>query len=458
MTVKNLGYGQASTSTYQTMQGLLNEFAPERFVTTINNRSPLLNSGALEKVECDGEELVIEVDVGASPATQWIGDFGRRAVGQTLTPAKGRVVPSNVHAVLSLGQTASIGKLSDNRLTQLLDGKLSQVAKDVARHLCRGLYGASIAPQAAATWSGTAADSTVTVNFLDVSMFKPGASYDYIQTTTTAKSFVVRCTGVTPATVGSNSANIAGSVSFINDIPDPSTGSVVALTNTSVAVGDSFKLRGTTAGFGSTTITNITGQAINSFDDIAGSGATSAFLGIDPATTPGWVGQTLALSAVYSQEAALQFAARIDQFGGENFTHAIMPPQIAAAHAIMAGNQGAVYGISLGQSPSREMMVDRSMDKYADVLGGNQFVNSGLTIAGRPVIIDPNCIATTVVFHNKNNAKLAVWKEMGADEEAGSSILLNRSTFSIDSYFSGSYQLYCVNRAAIGTITSITGL
>lgn len=458
MTVKNLGYGQASTSTYQTMQGLLNEFAPERFITTINNRSPLLNSGALEKVECDGEELVIEVDVGASPATQWIGDFGRRAVGQTLTPAKGRVVPSNVHAVLSLGQTASLGKLSDNRLTQLLDGKLSQVAKDVARHLCRGLYGANIAPQAAATWSGTAADSTVTVNFLDISMFKPGASYDYIQTTTTAKAFVVRCTAVTPAAVGANSANIAGSATFINDIPDPSTGSVVALTNTSVAVGDSFRLRGSTAGFGSTTTTNITGQAINSYDDIAGSGASSTFLGIDPTTMPGWTGQTLSLGAVYSQEAALQFAARIDQFGGENFTHAIMPPQIAAAHAIMAGNQGAVYGISLGQSPSREMMVDRAMDKYADVLGGNQFVNSGLTLAGRPVIIDPNCVATTVVFHNKANAKLAVWKEMGADEEAGSSILLNRSTFSVDSYFSGSYQLYCVNRAAIGTITGITGL
>ena len=117
-----------------------------------------------------------------------------------------------------------------------------------------------------------------------------------------------------------------------------------------------------------------------------------------------------------------------------------------------------MFGISIGQSPSREMMVDRSMDKYADVLGGNQFVNSGLAIAGRPVIIDPNCVATTVVFHNKNNAKLAVWKEMGADEEAGSSILLNRSTFSVDSFFSGSYQLYCVNRAAIGTITGITNL
>lgn len=455
MTVKKVGYGGASSSTYQTLQGLIAEFAPERFVTTTNLRSPLLASGALEKVEQDGEELVVEVEVGSNPTTMFIQDFGRRPVGQTPTPAKGRVVPSNVHAVLSMGQTATLAKLSDSRLTNILDGKLNNVAKDVARVVCRGLFGTTISPQAGATWSGTAADSTVTVNFLDISIFKPNAAYDFVDASS-SKSYVVRCTGVTPAAVGSNSANIAGSASFINDIPDPTTGAAVALTDTTVATGDSFALRGTYAGFGGSN-TAISGARLNSFDDIAGSGASSAFMGIDPATTPGWVGQTVALAAIYSHEAALQFAARIDQFGGENFTHAIMPPQVAAAHAIMAGNQGAVYGISAQATASRPMSLDSSMDKYAKVLGGNEF-DSGLRLAGRPIIIDPNCPATATVLHNKNNAKLAVWKEMGPDEEAGSNILLNRDTFSIDSYFSGSMQLYCVNRSAIGMMTGITGL
>lgn len=450
MTVKNVGYGGASSSTYQTLQSLIAEFAPERFVTTTNLRSALLASGALEKVEQDGEELVIEVEVGSNPTTMFIQDFGRRPVGQTPTPAKGRVVPSNVHAVLSLGQTAQYAKMSDSRLTNVLDAKLSNVAKDVARVVCRGLFGTNIAPQAGATWSGTAADSTVTVNFLDISIFKPGAAYDFVDLSAT-KSYVVRCTGVTPAAVGSNSANIAGSASFINDVPDPTTGAPVALTDTTVATGDAFALRGTYAGFGGSN-TAITGARLNSFDDIAGSGATSSFMGIDPATTPGWAGQTLALAAIYSHEAALQFAARIDQFGGENFTHAVMPPQIAAAHAIMSGNQGAVYGISAQATASRVQTLDSSMDKYGKVL------DSGLRLAGREVVIDTNCPATAIVFHNKDNAKLAIWKEMGPDEEGGSNILLNRDTFSIDSYFSGSMQLYTVNRASIGMMTGITGL
>ena len=450
MTVKNVGYGGATGSTYQSLQGLIAEFAPERFVTTTNLRSALLASGALEKVEQDGEELVIEVEVGSNPTTMFIQDFGRRPVGQTPTPAKGRVVPSNVHAVLSLGQTAQLAKLSDSRLTNILDAKLSNVAKDVARVVCRGIFGTTIAPQAGTTWSGTAADSTATVNFLDISLFKPGAAYDFVDLSAT-KSYVVRCTGVTPAAVGSNSANIAGSASFINDIPNPSTGSVEALTDTTIATGDTFALRGTFPGFGGSN-TAITGARLNSFDDIAGSGANSAFMGIDPATTPGWAGQTLALAAIYSHEAALQFAARIDQFGGENFTHAVMPPQIAAAHAIMAGNQGAVYGISAQATASRPMNLDSSMDKYGKVL------DSGLRLAGREVVIDTNCPATSIVFHNKDNAKLAVWKEMGPDEEGGNNILLNRDTFSIDSYFSGSMQLYTVNRASIGMMTGITGL
>ena len=67
MTVRNLGYGQSTTSTYQTLQGLLEEFAPEKFQVTTNLRSAFLASGALEEVEADGDEIVIEVEVGSNP-------------------------------------------------------------------------------------------------------------------------------------------------------------------------------------------------------------------------------------------------------------------------------------------------------------------------------------------------------------------------------------------------------
>lgn len=453
MTVKQVGYGGTGSATYATLQGLISEFSPEKFIITTNLRSRLLESGALQKVKQEGEELVIEAEVGSNPTTTYIKDFGNRPTGQTATPAKGRVVPSNITATLSLGKAAALTKMSDSQLTSTLDAKLNTIAKDVARHICRGLFGAAIAPQAAATWSGTAADATVTVPFLDISMFKPNAAYDFVDLSS-SKSYVVRCTSVTPAAIGANSANIAGNVAFINDVPNPATGSVVALTDTGVATGDTFKLRGSSPGFGGSNVEEA-GIRLNSFDDIAGSGAASAFLGIDPATTPGWVGQTINVGGIYSQEALIQFAARVDQFGGENFTHAIMSPQVAAAHAIMSGNQGGVFGIAAGQSNgTRSMGLDQSMDKYAKVL------DSGLRLAGREIIIDTNCPATQVVLHNKDNAKLAIWAEMEPEPvaENGGSLMTDQTTFSLKSFFSGSMQLYCVNRSAIGVATGLTGL
>lgn len=83
---------------------------------------------------------------------------------------------------------------------------------------------------------------------------------------------------------------------------------------------------------------------------------------------------------------------------------------------------------------------------------------SGLRLAGKPVLVDPNLQADRILFHNDKHAKLAVWKKLGPDEEAGDPILLNRSTFSVDVYFSGSMNLYCTKRSAIGTITGITNL
>jgi len=459
MTVRNVGYGQTTTTTYQTLSGLIAEFAPEKFQMTTSLRSPFLKSGALVEEDAEGEELVIEVEVGSNPTTSFIGDFGRRPVGQTPTPAKGRVIPSNIAAVLTLGQTASLTRLSAKNLAKTFDSKLSNVAKDVARFKCRALFNNGVSPQAAATWSGTAADSTVTVNFLDVSIFKPFAAYDFVDLSS-GFAYVVRCTAVTPAAVGSNSANIAGSASFINDVPNPATGNVVALTDTGVATGDTFRLRGSTLGFGGSNAT-ISGQPLNSFDDIAGSGAASTIIGIDPATTPGWVGQTINVAAGYSQEAALQFAARVDTYGGDNFTHAIMGPQLAAAHAIASGQVGAANGITAAQANgTRSMNLDRSMDKYAGILNDDDEggVFSGLTLAGRPIIVDPNCVATTLVLHNKDMCKLAVWKRMGPDEEAGDSVLLSRTFFAKETYFSSSDQLYPVNRSCIGTMTGFTNL
>jgi hypothetical protein len=438
--------------TINSISGIIAEFGPERFVNTINNMSPLIGSGVLEKVEQDGEELTVTADVGESPATTYALDFDNRPNGQTTTPVKARFVPTMVTTRVSLGKQAALGKLADKELTKLLDAKLDASAKSVARHIGRGLYAGAVVPQAVATWSGTAADSTVTISFLDVSLFIPGASYNFVDTSLTF-SYTVRCQSKVAAVVGANSANVAGTVTFINDVINPATGAVVALGATAVATDDILALRGTFPGFGGSA-TAIAGKRLNSFDDIAGSGATSSFGGISPANLPGWVGQTIALSAAYSHEAALQFDARITQYSGEQFTDALMSPQVAAAHRIQAGAMGAVFGMSIQPTAQRPQPLGARADKYGDVR------SSGLDLAGRPVLIDPNCPQTIVVFHNRDHAKLGCWSEMAPEEltELGGVVVTNRTTLSMDADFTGSYQLYCAKRGAIGVMTGLTGL
>jgi hypothetical protein len=438
--------------TIASISGIIAEFGPERFVNTIANTSPLIGSGVLEKVEQDGEELVVTADVGESPATTYALDFDNRPNGQTTTPVKARFVPTMVTTRLSMGKMAMLAKLADKDLTKLLDSKLDASAKSVARHIGRGIYLGQIVPQAVATWSGTAANSTVSINFLDVSLFIPGASYNFVDTSASL-SYTVRCTSKVAATVGANSANVAGTVSFINDVINPATGAVVALGATAVAIDDILALRGTFPGFGGSA-TAVSGGRLNSFDDVAGSGASSSFGGIAPASLPGWIGQTLALAAAYSHEAALQFDARITQYSGEQFTDALMSPQVAAAHRIQAGAMGAVFGMSIQPTAQRPQPLGAKADKYGDVR------NSGMDLAGRPVLIDPNCPQTVVVFHNRDHFKLGVWAEMAPEEltELGGTVVSNRSTLSMDADFTGAYQAYCAKRGAIGMMTGLTGL
>lgn len=449
-----------SNLTSANLSGLIKQFSAGRFESTINNASPLLKSKALQKDDCEGEEWIKEVYVGGHSPTMFAADFGTRPRGTALVPLKAKQLPTIVTSTLTMGKLATLSKLDDDRLASLFDSNLQAVAEDAARHLNRGIYGGSIAPQAGATWTGTAANSTVTVPFLDISMFRPGMAVDF-RDVSSGLDYVVRVTGVAPAALGANSDAVAGNVSFINDVPGQVSGLVNVLTDTTVATGDSFLLRGTTAAGSAATavgVTAATGAPMVSIDDIAGSGAASVTVhGIAPGTTPSWSGQTKALSAAYSQEAALSFMMRIHAQAGEMPTHVIMSPQVAAAHAASAGFQGAVFGVgSLSISAATPRNIDRSMDKFGGMSDG--YEDSGLRLGGKPIVIDPNCPATTIVFHNTEKLKLMEWQKMEPEEEDGNSVFLNRTTLSNDAYITGALNLAVQKRSAIGTITGITGL
>lgn len=433
--------------TTSALTALIAEFAPERFQTAINLASPLYEY--MDKEEVEGKEIEVTLLGGANASTTWVADNGTLPTGHAPTPVIAKALPAFLVSKISMGRGASIAKLSDSQMSSLFDAVLEQAAEHCGQVVGRSLHGGSVAPQAGTTWSATAANATATVNFLDISLFRPGAAYDYLDATSVA--FVVRCTEVTPATVGANSDNVAGSASFINDVPNPATGSVVALTDTTIAIGDAFRARGETAGFGGAL--TLTGSDINSFDDMAGSSPGGAFMGVTSAQFAGWRGQNKALSAAYTQEAVVGFLGRAHQQSGVYPNVAVFSPQVVAAHVAATGVHGAAFGQSQALSAARPMNIDKSADKF-----GNLSERGGLKVGGADIVQDPNSIATRATFFHKAKTKLAIWKEMGPIEEAGDPVLVSRTAYTNEAIIEGGLQLYTTKRGSVCILDSITGL
>lgn len=464
MTLTSLGFGgvTGTPSSYTGLSTLVREFAPDRFSATMKRVNTLLDSGAIEEIPANGAEHVVYLCVGRVHATAWVQDNALIPRGANIKPQKARAVPSNVISVMEIGHGASLAELGDDGLTDLFDATLDMIAQDQATHFARGLHGGAVSPAATAAWSAEGANATVSLTFADISMFMPGMAVDYIDTSTT-KSYVVRVADVVPGTVGTSSANVAGTVSFINDVVDPATGGVIDISDSgavTVATTDVFRLRGTTPGFGGSS-TAITGNALTSYDDICGSGGAASLQGFSASTLAGWRGLTRTLSAGFTQEAMLGFASLVNQFSGYYPTHAIVGSQIAAAHMASSGIMGggaAGTGIGFGLVtsntvvPNRERSIDASMDKFGNPTEAN------LRMSGLQVIVDPNAPQTQITLHNRQKTKLVRWREMQPVMQAGDPIFVNQERFSLNAQFAGMYQLVTSHRSANATITGITGL
>jgi hypothetical protein len=453
-----------SNTTFDTATGglstLIREFSADRFQQQVDQTVKILSSGALKKEQANGSEIRPYLIGGTHSAVTWIGDYDNRPKGDSLRPVKGRVLPANIHATLSMGAVAQLARLGDEGMSELFDINLQNVAEASALHLGKGLYGRSISPAASATWTGTGTNDTVSVTFADISMFHENQTVEFKDASLNGGNgyvYTVRVTSVTPGAVGTFGASgagsnaVAGTVSFINDVPNAS-GNVVALGATAVATGDTFYVRGVYGGFGADG-TSTAGDAINSFDSVCG---TATFMDVDPTSHGWWKGTSVALSAAYNQEAVIRQMMALQQYSGSMPTHVVMSPQLAAAHVVATGTAGVAFNnIATARVDQRTLAVDAKADKFSMLAKG---YDSGLSIAGKPIIVDPCAPADQVLFHNSQYAKLAVWKELGADEEAGDPVLLNRSTFSVDVFYTGSLNLYVTKRKAFAKLTSILAL
>lgn len=455
MTIKDVGLGGTNSATYQSLGTLIAEFVPMKFQSQINQDSAIIAGNALDEGKPEGKEYVVPLHGGNRGSVGWVRDKGRLPTPESKIPCNARALPAFLVGNISLGIGAAMAELKGPELITDLDAEMDSVVENLSQFLARGIVDQSIAPQAGTTWDTTAANGVATVNFLDVSLFRPGSAYDFLDVSS-SKGYVVRCTAVTPAAVGANSEDVAGSASFINDVPDPATGSATVLTDTTIATGDSFRPRGFSAGFGGANTD--AGQRITNFDDIAGSQATAALYGITPgapstSTHPNWLGRYRNLNGTYSQEALVKFMSGVKTFSGDYPDIVVMNPLAAAAHSMAVGFHGAIFGVTAGISAARPTPTDKSTDKYGAIAN-----DDGLRVGGARIIQEPNMPAARIAVYKKKFLKLAVWKKISADMEAGDPILLGRTFFDRGAQVSGGYNLVPHKRCTVGVFDNITGL
>jgi len=442
VTINNVTFGNGT----DTVSGSIKEYIPPKFQLLFNTMSKVVSSGAVQEVDTKGVDWTCTVVQPCSADVGWAQDYDRWPVGAAQAPTKMRVAPVQITAKVALGLAASDVQLSVRERAEYVESQITARLKQMAMHLARGIFGGTVSPVAAGlgAWTSTAANGTSTVSFNDISLFKEGAGYDYIKASN-GLSYVVRVQSITRAAVGSNSANVAGNVTFINDVPNPATGSVVALDTTVAAIGDVFRQRGSTAGFGGAGA--LVNRVLTSYSDLEGTGSLQGFTS---ATLPGWSGNTQALAAAYSQEAISALAGRIEAVSGEAPTHYFCSPQLLRAHGASFQIVGSVFGTTGGLSAATPRGIAASADKY----GGT----SEFSLMGKPLMADISCPATTIVCHNQDHVKLAKWSEVKAIAQGGTTQLLDQ-TFVANGYFlNGRYQMVCDQRSSIGTLTGITGL
>lgn len=440
----------ASKDILSTFSGVLIENAKRYFDHAIQEEAPLANGEILSIEEHEGENYTFMAAGRATGATRLVPDGGARPKPVAKTPAKGEATPATVTTTLSFGRLGKLAKMTAGAMGQILDFKLKTASSDCASTLERGLHGWSVNPFAAATWTGTAADSTVTVTFEDITGFEHDMICDFIDISANL-SYQVSVTAVTPTATGAFSSKVAGSVAFKNNVVDPLTNAVIALGATAVAVGDSFKPAGYAAGFGAAD-TKVT--ELISFDDICGSGATSSLHGITTTEIPSWVGYRDNLNGVYTQEASLAFMEFLRQRGGVYPDIAIVPNQIMAAHVAAAGIRGAGYGHLA--APAVDSTVQRGlagkMDKYGD-LG-----SAKIEMNGAAAIVSPLAPATKIRLCHSKFTKLIRWTEVEPEMDGDKPYHIDQDNVGVLVFMSGDLQLVTERRNSVGEMYGITSL
>jgi hypothetical protein len=473
--------------TFGALAELVKEFAPAKYATAVNMAVPVLADNVIKKADPDDSAVLVYGLPDGMSSTTFVEDLGDLPLGVANTPFEGKAEPKPLISVIRMGRSIANAKMPDAKKATILDAHLEAGARNTARQLGRALFGGTVSPASVVTAfsAGGAADDEITLQFNDVSLFRVGQSYDFVDvdnggTPKLANVFVLRCLSVTPTQTSSNSANVAGNVTFINDIKDSSlNGQSIVQNSGAVAVttSDVFALRGTfsrsnfATGAKAGTVTYSgaistaadalaalkTGNALTSLDDICGSGANANIYGITASST-NFKGQSVSASAPYSQELVLSFLAQMELYSDMGPNQVVMSPKLAASHAAAVGVHGALLqGSTPAGLPTSGALggvgrkdIEKSMDKYGSA--------SKMTVRGLPITVDPNCPAGNIYMFNDTSLKLYQWREMGVVDEEGNGIRVLDDKYGFQIQIAGECELVAHERRDCGSILGVNAL
>jgi hypothetical protein len=443
----------------------------------INMKAKLF--AALDKMPMKGKRAVINVINGGLSSTAQVVDFGALPSEAGIVPSQGFVDAVGYVSRLGLGRIAlqTLSGVDDS--ADLLDLHLQLAADDMARQLGRAVFGSQLSsPQLASagtdgsftqgSWSAVAGGATsVTIRFTGgLADFREGEAYIWEPNAVNTTAFHVLCTNV--AIAADNKVDVTF-VAGVGGVPgfDTSTYATAVQGNLNpaagnIATGDSFYLRGsrvtTSAGTGVTR-----GNSNASPVSLADVTSTSSTLHGIAAGTAGWTGVTFGSVGSPTAELFMGRSKILQARAGVAPTHLVLNPLASVAYAaaqlsagivpagfLGTGILGASFTANSGAQARRN--VDGKLDKY----GKDADMESGLSMFGRPVLLDDNCPVQTAYLLNKDYLKVGEWKKLSAEDEGGSPLLLSRSTFSKEVQFSCIYNLVCRKRNAHAALTGIT--
>lgn len=433
---------------------LVKEFLAPMADAAQDEASMLLSSGELSKQDGMVTEWTATV---WPPGGQGViaADNQRLPNGVASIQGLARQMPNAILQVISQGAIAADLQINTSTAMTQLNQELKQRASAMGKQLARAVVGGTVSPNATGTnWSGTAANSTLTAcPFDDISLFEINCLYDWVSATSSL-SYRIRCTDVLSAAGVAASALVAGTVSFINDDPNPATGTVVAFGSATILTTDIFALAGTYAGYGGSATALTNGPV--SFDTYISASAATLVHALSPTANPqlNWRSPTRALATTFSQEAVLGFKGLVKQRGGGISTTAFMHDQVAAALQASTGVQGSTFGFSAGNVAGRPMpLAQGTADKY-----GSGVAPKTLQLIGMTAVAESNCPVGRVFVYDKANTKVGEWKKLGPrDAGDGITVYADRNFYSNGMQLDARFSLLSSLRASVGALTGITG-